>query len=745
MSYQFESISDVPEGLGEGLTNFLLEVKSVIDLALSRTDINYIPELDYEFANKKYVDDTIDASGNVTGGNSHDHAGGDGAPISHGNLLNKGSYSHSQIDTHINSPNPHSGSMGSTFLDNEYISFGNGPDARIGFNGNDFVIQSNAGAETFAAFHSATLGVSLYYNDVVVLETTASGINISDGLAAHEISIFFSGEHAYFQNDDASGNIYIRGRDSADTTYHLILFGNPDAGTNLYYDGAAVLKTNAAGITVTDDVAVGTSLFYTSDDFYIYNTDPGGKIYLRGETIDSGGGARTLLFGDPDGSLELYHDGGKVLETVSKGIAIIDPADVSRRGELYFSGDSLFLQNKKASANLYLTGRNAGNTADHILAYGDPDGKFFLYYNNGLRLETNNSGIAIMDGVAAGIEIIYSGENAHFINTDPGGQVNFIGRNVGDTADNFIFVGDPDGQTQLFYDGILALGTNAQGMTVWDTSGADPTIYLRDDANNLIGQINMFNNDLYLSAGRNISGGGQVYLRAWNGTAYDILLQGTQGGDVELYNDSNKVFFTQDDGIAVMNSANDSPTIEFWNNAESVVRGTVGYSSNDLGMFNDVTGGDVYVRATDGEVYIRTDTLQNAIICNYNGSVDLYHNGSKIVYTTSVGIRTAVSPFFVSDSANNKAIKITAAGATELSYNGNAKAETFNEGLTVRQVLKLLERTSDPTKPSEGEAVMWMSDGTGLGADGDIIIGVTAGGNTRYSIIYVHATATTWV
>ena len=45
--------------------------------------------------------------------------------------------------------------------------------------------------------------------------------------------------------------------------------------------------------------------------------------------------------------------------------------------------------------------------------------------------------------------------------------------------------------------------------------------------------------------------------------------------------------------------------------------------------------------------------------------------------------------------------------------------------------LILNERTSDPDAPSEGQWVIWMSDGTGAGDDGDIMVKIKAGGVTK--------------
>ncbi len=50
--------------------------------------------------------------------------------------------------------------------------------------------------------------------------------------------------------------------------------------------------------------------------------------------------------------------------------------------------------------------------------------------------------------------------------------------------------------------------------------------------------------------------------------------------------------------------------------------------------------------------------------------------------------------------------------------------------LDLLEGLPLVERSTDPEDPEEGESVIWQSDGTGSGDDGDIMIKITAGGTT---------------
>ena len=75
---------------------------------------------------------------------------------------------------------------------------------------------------------------------------------------------------------------------------------------------------------------------------------------------------------------------------------------------------------------------------------------------------------------------------------------------------------------------------------------------------------------------------------------------------------------------------------------------------------------------------------------------------------------------------------------------GTTGIDLENDGTFTAQNIVIVERTAEPAKPAEGKAVLWMTNGTGIGDDGDVIIGVTAGGSSKYTIIHDHSTATAW-
>lgn len=50
---------------------------------------------------------------------------------------------------------------------------------------------------------------------------------------------------------------------------------------------------------------------------------------------------------------------------------------------------------------------------------------------------------------------------------------------------------------------------------------------------------------------------------------------------------------------------------------------------------------------------------------------------------------------------------------------------------TIGDFLTFAERSADPDDPMEGTFVIWMSDGTEAGDDGDVLVKLTAGGVTK--------------
>jgi len=59
------------------------------------------------------------------------------------------------------------------------------------------------------------------------------------------------------------------------------------------------------------------------------------------------------------------------------------------------------------------------------------------------------------------------------------------------------------------------------------------------------------------------------------------------------------------------------------------------------------------------------------------------------------------------------------------------KGTSINGELVNADQLRFLERSSDPTAPTEGTTVLWMSNGVGAGDDGDIMISIQAGCTTK--------------
>jgi hypothetical protein len=83
----------------------------------------------------------------------------------------------------------------------------------------------------------------------------------------------------------------------------------------------------------------------------------------------------------------------------------------------------------------------------------------------------------------------------------------------------------------------------------------------------------------------------------------------------------------------------------------------------------------------------------------------------------------------LADGDGNQRIRVDDSGNMGVGITDPDTKLDINGAFTFREL------SSDPSDPDEGSAVMWMSDGTGTGDDGDVLMKITAGGVTKTATI----------
>jgi len=67
-----------------------------------------------------------------------------------------------------------------------------------------------------------------------------------------------------------------------------------------------------------------------------------------------------------------------------------------------------------------------------------------------------------------------------------------------------------------------------------------------------------------------------------------------------------------------------------------------------------------------------------------------------------------------------------------------------NGGSGTFATISLLEQSSNPDAPADGQAVIWLSDGSGYGDAGDVMIASTTSSVTRYGTLFDYSGGTLW-
>ena len=150
--------------------------------------------------------------------------------------------------------------------------------------------------------------------------------------------------------------------------------------------------------------------------------------------------------------------------------------------------------------------------------------------------------------------------------------------------------------------------------------------------------------------------------------------------------------------------------------------------------------GTIVLRATnsDGGVSGESEIIINSAKTAVDGYIEITSDGDVTVY---LGDALGNDSFEIRDSGLSLRSRLDSDG--HLRVAGGLFVGSVGSAPSAGAI-HFLERSSDPAEPGEGEAVIWMSDGTEKGSDGDVMIASKAGGTTRYTTLFDHSAGAVW-
>jgi hypothetical protein len=384
-------------------------------------------------------------------------------------------------------------------------------------------INKFAHQETCAAFlHDGA--VELYFDNGKKFETTAVGVKVLGAEASDANLEMYADE-----GDDAADkwNIYAAAaghfgiNNFASGAWEQNIECNPNGNVELYYDNSKKLETTSYGFASSgySSIGDGTWAYLTNDsnksawgndqDLQIWHD--GSHGYLDNNTgwmhllsdnfaIKDTGGGDAMIYCNHDGSVDLYWDGSKRIETTQYGAKIssnlsagyleVSTSLANGSGHLEIiggdGGPAVFSMTSDGGDNdtdkfrmqvddggpFYLKNKYSGSWENNIMCAGN--GRVELYYDGVKQCETNSGGMNWADGKRAyfgnssDLQIYHDGSSSYIANTT--GPL-IITQHNNDihlrpkTAEEGIIINN-DGAVELYHDGSKRFETNSGGVEV---------------------------------------------------------------------------------------------------------------------------------------------------------------------------------------------------------------------------------------------------------------------------------------
>ncbi len=212
-----------------------------------------------------------------------------------------------------------------------------GDNAAIGFTSTEGLILTGQGSTSDVVIKNDA------DTTVCFVPTGTDDLKFNDNAAilmgtGSDMQIIHDGSNSII-SDNGTGNLVLRSDSTAveidfNTAETAALF-NHNGSVELYHDNSKKFETTSTGIDVTgnavfDDTAeiqmgAGADLKIFSDGTNGALRANNGRIFLQSDTginLTKNGNAETMAILTPDGSVELYHDNTKRIETSSTGVGV---------------------------------------------------------------------------------------------------------------------------------------------------------------------------------------------------------------------------------------------------------------------------------------------------------------------------------------------------------------------------------------------------------------------------------------
>ncbi len=514
----------------------------------------------------------------------------------------------------------------------------------------------------------------LYYDNVKKLSTTSSGaLCEGSGIVIFQISS---------SDNDAVLSLKAAGNNDTDWSIRNDLSESNELGFR-FNNNTRMRLDSSGNLTVLGDIDIGDNdklLIGAGDDLQIYHDgsnsfvqDIGtGELKIAGNVVRivNAGNSETQFKATQNSAVLLYYDNSKKLQTTSDGITMSGHIDLPDQKEVRIGGASLrlrhdghsIIQNDESGACMFISSHetqfaNTGLTEAQAKFF--QDGAVELYYDNSKKFHTTTNGPAVSSGGADDSKLYfltgshtttrigYVGHSQFGLDVNGGVHI----RDAGNSYETMLKT-ISNGAVELYYDGVKKVETMNGGLSVTGqvaVAGSGVSLSIADSGKAAFGNgddLKIWHDGTHTRL-NNATGNFNVQTGAFvvtNVANSENLIIATQNGDVELYYDNSKKLETVSGGINVVGYVNVQSSGQIY--IEDGGKLNVG-TSNDLQIYHSNSGGANFIETGSQIIHIQSDSSirlqkntgsENMLIASADGAVNLYHDNSLKLETTSYGV-----------------------------------------------------------------------------------------------------------